>query len=209
MKELYETFSSSEYGKTLEGNIRFGDFKPEYIANEVWEALLGDDVNNLRHMLDTYRITRRFMRFGGMDDDLLKLTAITHDWGEAVVGDVALPDKNRLGVDTQEVEAYKRIASELGYSALLEEVPEVIWGQHELSEPFRVIEYIGYCRTGMRAGLAADAIAHSWVKLDIPRTQREGLIGGLLSLNKAVSVYNYKVLAGYIDKYPHIPKVML
>lgn len=209
MFEIHDKFAASEYGRQLEQNIRFGDFKPEYVSNELWENLLGDDVNNLRHMPDTLRIARRFMREEKIGNELLKLTAITHDWGEAIVGDIALPDKEaNPDHSIPEAEAYTRIAEELGYSELLSEVPDVIWGEHELSEPFRVIEFIGYCRTGFRAGFIADAIAHNWIDLSMSRKEREGLMGGMLALNKAVMTHNYKVLSGYAPQYPSIPKLV-
>lgn len=209
--ELNEVFANSDYGRILENNIRFGDFKPEYISNQIWEQLLGDDVNNLRHMQDTYKLTRRFMRAGDIGSELLKLTAITHDWGEAIVGDIALPDKEaNPDLSITEAEAFRAIAKELlGHdSYILDEVPDVLWGEHELSEPFRVIEFIGYCRTGIRAGLAADAIAHGWLSLPLSRAHREGVMGGLYALNKAVELHNFKILTGYMDKYPYITKVL-
>lgn len=209
-KEIHQTFAESEYGKKLSGEIRFGDFKPEVIDNELWINLLGPDVDNLEHMRDTYNITRRFMRLGKMDSDLLKLTAITHDWGEAIVGDMALPDKEANPEHWyDEASAYRMIAENLGYSEVVKEVPEVLYDkQHPLHEPFRVIEFIGYCRTGIRAGLCADGLSHGFIKLDIPRAHKDKLIGGLMSLNRAVELHNYKILTSYMDSYPQIPAVL-
>lgn len=206
--QIHQKFSTSEYGQKLEQNIRFGDFKPEYIPNSLWEYLLGDDVNNLRHMPHTLEITRRFQRYHRIGGELLRLTAISHDWGEAVVGDVALPDKQIAGVDMNEIIAYNRIASEIVPEEDLSLVPSVIWGDHELSETFNAIEYIGYCQTGLRAGRMAVLLANGVLRPELPRKAVDGLVGGLLSLNKMVEVKNFKKLAGYAEKYPHLADVM-
>jgi hypothetical protein len=206
---LHKLFSESDYGDTLRQNIRFGDFKPDYVSNHLWESILGDDVNNLRHMPNTLEIARKFMAYHDVGNTaLFETVAITHDWGEAVVGDVALPDKDLAGVDDKEVEAYKKIAWEL-WGEGLEEVPDVVWGEHELSEPFNAIEYIGYCQTGLRAGKMACLLANGILKLEMPRKRSDGLVGGLLALNKLVEVKNYPKLAKHSEKYPYIHKVFV
>lgn len=207
--ELHRRFSDSDYGIKLEDNIRFGDFKPDYIDNDIWEYLLGDDVNNLRHMPHTYEIAKKFALFERIGSEAIKLTAITHDWGEAVVGDVALPDKQAMGIDEAEIAAYKRIAHEIAPDYDLSAVPEILWGEHELTEPFNAIEYIGYCQTCLRAGRMAVLLANGIISLENPRKEREGLLGGLLALSKAVEVHNFKKLAGYADKYRSIERIML
>lgn len=207
--ELNRRFSDSDYGLKLEENVRFGDFKPDYIDNDIWEYLLGDDVNNLRHMAYTYELTKRFAQAERIGNELLKLTAITHDWGEAVVGDVALPDKDLSGPDEAEANAYRQIAYEIAPDYDLSQVPEVLWGEHELTEPFNAIEYMGYCQTGLRAGRMACLLAGGLIDLSIPRKQIDGLLGGLLSLNKQVELKNFKKLAGYADKYRSIERLMI
>lgn len=209
---IHESFTNSPYGQALEQNIRFGDFKPDYISNNLWENLLGDDVNNLRHMPHTFEIASEFIqrqrKIGG---ELLKLTAITHDWGEAVVGDVALPDKEAQGHDQAEIDAYKHIAWKLlgQEGRKLDEAAEVIWGQHELSEPFNCIEYIGYCQTGLRAGKMACLLANGVIRPpELSRRHLDGLVGGLLSLNKMVEIKNYPKLAKYAEKYPFIGEML-
>ena len=207
-EQLHERFARTGYGYKLRNNIRFGDFKPEYIPNKVWETLLGDDVNNLRHMPHTLEITKQFQRYEKLGGELLRLTAITHDWGEAVVGDVALPDKIAQGQDLEEILAYNKIAQDVVPEEDLSLVPNVLWGDHELSEPFNVIEYIGYCQTGLRAGKMALLLAGGVLKLDMPRKEQEGLLGGLLALNKQVEVKNFPKLAKYADKYRSIEKIV-
>lgn len=202
--EIHNRFKNSEYGKILENNIRFGDFKPEFVSNELWEYLLGDDVNNLRHMPHTLETTKKFARLHKLGGALLEKTAVTHDWGEAVVGDVALPDKELWGVDNREEEAYMKIAWEVIPEEDLSYVPEILWGEHPLKEPFNVIEYIGYCQTGLRAGKMALLLAGGIIKPELSRKQIDGLLGGLLSLNKQVEIKNFKKLSAYEEKYPKI-----
>jgi hypothetical protein len=137
--------------------------------------------------------------------DLL-LTAVTHDWGEVVVGDVALPDKTE--VDEKEVRAHRMITSELIPEYDTEKTREIIWGEHEQSEPFNAIEYTGYCKTGLRAGKMACLIAQNVVKLELLRKDKDALVGGLLALNKMVELKNYPTLAKYVDKYPSIPRLL-
>ena len=204
-EKIHSQFAGSDYGRQLEQNIRFGDFKPDYIPNATWEDLLGDDVNNLRHMPHTLEITRQFIRHEKIGGMLLRLTAISHDWGEAVVGDVALPDKE--GASTaDEHRAYLDIAYDVfgKDSHQFLEVPDVLWGEHRYSEPFKAIEYVGYCRTGVRAGKMACLLAGGVIKPELPRKQIDGLVGGLLALNKLVEVKNYPTLAKLNDKYRSI-----
>ena len=207
--KAHHAFTHSDYGRKLANNIRFGDFKPDYIPNKLWEDLLGDDVNNLRHMPHTYEIARKFSKHEKIGGMLLRLTAITHDWGEAVVGDIALPDKENMST-ADENRAYLDIAWDIlgKESHDLLEVPEVLWGEHKLSEPFKAIEYIGYCQTGLRAGRMACLLAGNIIRPNLPRKQVDGLIGGLLALNKMVEVKNFSKLSGYTDKYPSIPKII-
>jgi hypothetical protein len=134
---------------------------------------------------------------------------MTLDWGEAVVGDVALRDKDLAGPDEAEAEAYRMIAAEIAPDYDLSQVPDVLWGEHELAEPFNAIEYMGYCQTGLRAGRMACLLAGGLIDLSIPRKQTEGLLGGLLALNKQVELKNFKKLAGYAGKYQSVERLML
>lgn len=211
--EVHLKFADSPEGELLEQNIRFGDFKPDYVPNDTWEELLGDDVNNLRHMPYTYEIARQFTVHERLGSEALKLAAISHDWGEAAVGDVALPEKLAQGQDQLEVEAWwqtaNKIRSQFNYSVDFETAAQIVWGEHELSEAFKVVEYIGYCRTGIKAGKVAPLIAGGIIELpELTRGQSDGLVGGLLALNKMVELKNYPVLAKYAKKYPSIPRLL-
>lgn len=212
---IHQTFRNSEYGRTLENNVRFTDFKPESTPNELWQSLLGDDVNNLRHMTYTYELARDFCIGEGMtyeDTSKLLLVAITHDWGEAIVGDIALPSKT-VADESKEQMAYLKIAEDLfgqeeGSNIAAEVLPILYKHDPELGDKFRAIEYIGYCKTAMRAGHVANLIAHGFLETGLERKDKEQLMGGLLALQKAVEVRNYPVLSEYIKKYPSIREMM-
>lgn len=207
--QTYRKIENTPYGEELESRVRFGDFKPDHVSNDTWEWMLGDDVNNLRHHLSTYELTKKFMIYHQIGHIVLWDVAITHDWGEVEVGDVALPDKKVQGVDTREVNAYKRIVGTIAPEVDAETASEIIWGEHHLSKPFNAIEYIGYCRTGIRAGKMANLVAGGVVKVpELTRGQTDGLIGGMLALSKMVELKNYPVLAKYTEDYPLIPELL-
>lgn len=209
--ELYRTFADSEFGQQLEQNSRFGVFKPEWTPTAMWTDLLGDDVNNLYHMSHTYELAKTYTMYEGLGQlatNYLLTTAATHDWGEAKIGDIPLPDKTN---DDEKLEklAYKEIACELLGGTLGEKLTNTVWPileHHEknLGDRFRSIEYIGYCTTAMRAGRVATRLVHGLQHVKAERSQKDQLVSGLLGLERAVEVGNYKTLAEYVAKYPSI-----
>jgi len=213
--QIFSTLEASTYGQELAQRTRFNDFKPEFVTTDQWCALLGDDVNNLYHMSHTKGLAKRFSELSGLSDestDLLLTTAITHDIGEAIIGDISLPSKTAED-ETKERVAYRQIATELlgeDYgNSLTDKVWSVLGHEDEYhADMFRAVEYIGYCTTAMRAGYVATSLAHGFIKLDIPRAQKEQLMGGLYGLNKAVEIHNYPVLKGYVERYPAIAQVV-
>lgn len=209
---LYRTFQASEYGQELESRTRFDVFKPDFVGTAMWTRLLGQDVNNLYHMTHTVGIANEFSQYNGLDRESrgkLLRTAVTHDWGEAIIGDIPLPDKTDADESREEV-AYRHIATDLlGQHG--EELSDEVWevlSHHDKDhgDMFRAIEYVGYCTTAIRAGKVATALAHGFVRLDVSRPQKEQLMGGLLGLEKAVTVHNFPTLTAYIDKYPGIER---
>ena len=213
--DLYETFANSEYGKTLEQNTRFSDFKPEWVTTELWCKLLGDDVNNLRHMQHTKRIAEMFCDAQGVDEDTretLLLTAATHDWGEAIIGDISLVTKTEADESREEV-AYRQIAAELLGAPSGNELANIVWPvlkkENETGEMFRAIEYIGYCTSGLRAGYAASTLVNRFTPVDVPRKQEIELVGGLLAMEKYLQVYSYRILQDYAEKYKGIQGIVL
>lgn len=211
---LHQTFSNSEYGQELVQRTRFNDFKPDFVGTEMWGRLLGQDVNNLGHMPHTTELAGAFAGHNDLDPlttRLLKTTAITHDWGEAIIGDIALPAKTAED-ETREQIAWRHIANDL-LGSVGDELGDDVWSilnhrDAERGDMFRAVEYVGYCTTAMRAGKVATGLAHGFVKLDISRAQKEQLMGGLLGMEKAVSVHNFPTLAKYVDKYPGVEQML-
>lgn len=209
--DLYRTFASSEYGQDLETKSRFGVFKPDWTSTEQWTGLLGDDVNNLYHMSHTYELAHRFAMYEGLGQvatEHLLVTAATHDWGEAIIGDIPLPDKTDNDEVNEKV-AYSQIAYELLGGVDGGRLVNTVWpvlshGDKKLGDMFRAVEYIGYCTTAMRAGQVATRLVHGLQQVDSTRSQKDQLVSGLMGLNKAVEVNNYPVLKSYIEKYPSI-----
>lgn len=162
MSDLHESLFTTEYGEILSQNVRFGRFKPEWLPNQVWVELLGDDVDNYKHMEYTASLTSWYIGeaarleepFSEDDADLLMLTAWTHDFAEAIDGDVPDPEKvDSLDVREQERRSFIEVASKVTEDPvkLANTVLPVIQGEHPLSRHFRAIEIIGYMETGKRA----------------------------------------------------------
>lgn len=205
--ELYQAFSESEYGRHLEQRTRWDDFRPEWATTELWCDLLGDDVNNLRHMPHTTGIAVSFAAATNLsvsETDTLLTTAITHDWGEAIIGDIPLPAKTEED-EKKEFVAYRHIAQTLfgnrGDRLADRVLPVLGHEDKEMGDMFRAVEYVGYCTTALRAGRVAVSLTHGFRELDITRKQKEGLIGSLLSLENAVKTNGFSTLTQYVKKY--------
>jgi hypothetical protein len=209
-ESLYTRFANSEYGQLLESRTRFDDFKPDWVGTELWCGLLGDDVNNLRHMSFTHDLAKRFTDLSEMDGpprERLLNTAITHDWGEAIIGDIALPSKTSAD-DVREEFAYRRIGKELlGNNAgrlAMQVIPVLFKKNVPEADMFRSIEYVGYMSTAFKAGRMALGLAHDIVDVELPRVERQELSGALHSLHRAVEIYNLPIAKDYRKKYPAI-----
>jgi hypothetical protein len=214
-EELHSLFSASEYGRTLNEEIRFGDFKPVDVENAIWTDMLGDDVNNLLHMPHTQKIAARFcLREAMGDDDTRKiiLTAATHDWGEAIESDIALPSKTKAD-ELREEQAFRMIAEDLLGKYEGEELSDIVWAilsknDAVLGDRFRAIEYIGYVTTAMRAGYMGRAVAGRLVKLPFDRPKTEHIAGSLLGLESSLQMQSYATLATYANTYPGIQTII-
>lgn len=155
----------------LAGNIRYGHFKPGDVDNERWVELLGPDVNNLTHLVDTYGLSCRFIEhtdrlqpglLGGHEKALIKAGAISHDWAEAIPH---IGDKNyTLKTAEDEAEEEQAFADNLAeffdagsfppeLGSLIREAAQTIIfdSGSRLGGAFNAIERIGYLRTAMRA----------------------------------------------------------
>lgn len=214
-EQLHQVFSSSEYGRTLDNSIRFSDFKPVDVENETWVDMLGDDVNNLRHMPHTHQLVARFCIAQSVDADMastLMTTAMTHDWGEAIDGDIALPHKTAADEESEQAN-FRLIAEDLLGKYEGEELSDKVWSvlnkdDKELGDMFRAVEYIGYNTTGMRAGYVGRAVAARLIRVPFDRPKTEHLAGSLIGFEYAMLSQSYATLAGYVQKYPGIQTII-
>lgn len=165
---VHEAFAETPFGQTLADRVRYAKFKPENVSNERWIALLGPDVSNLDHLIDTYHLTRHFITHTEQlqpgtlslrEQALLQAGAISHDWGEGVPGltDVSYSDKTAAD-EQAEKEAFMENLSgfyegeELMKSLLYGAATQIIFSRDtRLGRMFNGIERIGYVRTGLRA----------------------------------------------------------
>lgn len=213
--DLETNFANSAYGQQLAENSRWGDFKPDWVSTGLWTRLLGADVNNLSHMPYTLGLTEDYClaeSLPGAVSQRLGRVAITHDWGEAIVGDISLPSKTEED-EKKEIVAYKKIANELlgrrqGKKLCDDVLPILYKEEAELGDRFRSVEYIGYCTTGIRAARVADAVAYDFIKVPGSKPEIEQLLGGLLALHYQVKTHNFPTLKDYMTKYKGIRTVM-
>jgi hypothetical protein len=162
--QIHQNFSATEYGKKLKAGIRYGLFKPVDVSNEEWERHLGPDANNLEHLYETLLLTQRFLagnpadHFTDYEEELLQLTAIVHDWGEAEVGDINYDLKTKSDEEREMVALKKVMLDVLGPSS------EMVYGQIRLilinpdqgiGPAFNAVERMGYVSTGIKAWEAA------------------------------------------------------
>ncbi|MBP6994150.1 HD domain-containing protein [Candidatus Woesebacteria bacterium] len=169
--DVHTIFKNANYGKKLAHSVRYDQYRPSSMTKEQWTRMLGADVNNLEHMRLTYGLTRQFIRycndapegqtreltFSHEEQEDLLLTAIVHDWGEAVVGDITFDKKTDID-EAEEQTSIQRIISEL-----FPETPDIRTRIHKvvtdvlpnreskLGKAFNAIERIGYLRTGLNA----------------------------------------------------------
>ncbi|MDO8429337.1 MAG: hypothetical protein Q7S88_01790 [Candidatus Daviesbacteria bacterium] len=166
-RDIHQLFADSPYGRKLEGEIRYGAFKPREVTNSQWVEILGPDVNNLYHLPLSYLSAGVFTKdcgeasFPSLEDreDML-LTGLTHDWGEAISGDLQYGTKTARD-EEEELEALLRIAQEvttdaLGGDRLVDRINKVSRGisfnpKSVLGTAFNVLERCGYTRTALRA----------------------------------------------------------
>ena len=176
-EEIYELFADSSYGEKLRGAIRFGAYKPKEITNEEWISVLGLDVHNLEHLLWTLSIARDFLhssldphepwqgkvseeaRFSEDEQKLLLLTAVMHDWGESVVGDILWHRKNSYD-EEEELKALSNIIGELCEDKYGDELVSKMYQvgnilfrdkDSRLGKAFNAIEHVGYGQTTILA----------------------------------------------------------
>lgn len=202
---LHQDFTNTSWGTTLSQSTRFDSFRVQSaVSPEEWWALLGADVNTLRHIKLTYSMTRWFC-----DQDpsytpdkkyQLMLSAIIHDWAESVVGDIPAPLKTSTHDEIEQSELHKIIdafcAQRPEYAKLQSDMhlvtDTIIFTQEtKLGQAFRAIEIMGYCRTMMRA----------WK--NIPGAE-ESTKDALRRLVSSVMIRDYGRLEAMASEYPAI-----
>lgn len=163
MSDLYIELGHNEYGIKLENEVRYGSYKPENISNDVWTSVLGPDVNNYYHMEYTAGIAAWYIEeserlgepFSKEEQELLMLTAYTHDFSEAIIGDIPQPEKTgSLQEQVEETMAHLAVMESVTPHpyVLSRPVLDVMQDRDPLSRHFQAIEFIGYHETGYRAG---------------------------------------------------------
>jgi hypothetical protein len=159
---IHERFSSTKYGQKLAGERRYEIFRPEPISPVQWIEILGPDANNLAHHDVAHGITRDLTivstpgQFSTDEIQDLALTAATHDWGEAVIGDVTYSNKT-ASHEEEEMRALKMIAEDV-YSdnpALARRIitlSETVLCDRtsKLGSTFNAVERSGYVQTALR-----------------------------------------------------------
>lgn len=162
MSDLYDALAETEYGQTLQGEIRFGSFKPEWLPNEQWVEMLGPDVDNYQHMSHMAGLTEWFIGesrklghdISENDEYRLMVTAYVHDFAEAIDGDVPDPHKDLGAIAlAKERESFITVASSVTNDAetLARLVMPIMHRQEPLGDVWRAIELIGYLETAFRA----------------------------------------------------------
>lgn len=197
--QIYNSFASTQYGQKLANKIRYERYNLGNLSNSEWVSLLGADVNNLLHMLVTYRLAQDFVAVSKKTDhsfltqdeeQLLYIAAIIHDQAEAVVGDVTFSDKLKSHEELEH-EAFKQHAADFSpglSSTVIKQIAKardiiVFNSQTMLGELFNIIERLGYLRTGLRAyeeslgRLSAETVSGlQWLALDVFSNQISPLV---------------------------------
>lgn len=213
--ELHQTFSASEYGLLLEGNVRAGRFKPGWLSNAGWVELMGDNANNLHHMPYMHDVTLEFCHLTDADrfsKRILTVTAMTHDWGEAIVGDIPAPFKTND--DTQiEHEAFKLIANKLLGEEEGDHITTTVWTvllhqNPRLGDVFRAIEHFGYTMEGIRAHRLAHYITHDLIELPYSEPRRADLSRCLAEMAIDFQSNSMPVFAAYSKRYPELQTML-
>jgi hypothetical protein len=163
--EIHRTFAESPHGQKLAGQVSYGRYKPDSVSNERWQRLLGADVNNLHHLPLTHGLMTSMIKHIKLDHPtllrpgearILQVAAITHDWAEAVVGDINYSSKTNADEEKEAavfdgiIESWPEEIHEELLSAA-----DVVFGRDtgrpHLITIFNFVERIGYMRTALRA----------------------------------------------------------
>ncbi len=214
-RDIHDRFSATSYGQTLAKNIRWRFFKSPEVTHKEWEKLLGPDVNNLEHHWCSYRVMRVFLRgntdFSREEQEILLLTAVTHDWAEAVIGDVPYGRKTNTE-EEDELRLIPEIALECfgeeiacrvrrTIESVLREKPHLrMTGEgSKLGHAFEAVEQLGYLGTAGRA----------WAEAGNNDECSPLLRGNLQWMGIEVHAYHVPILLRYAELYPAVRRYLL
>ena len=214
-REIHERFSATSYGQTLAKNIRYRFFKPPEVSHAEWERLLGPDVNNLEHHWWSERVMRAFLRshphFSREEQEILLLTAVTHDWAEAIIGDIPYGQKTNDEED-DELRLIPQIAEECFGEPLRQPVRQTIeqvlqWKPNlrktgegpKLAHAFEVVEQLGFLGTAGRA----------WDHTRGQGELSELLRGNLQWIGIEIHSAHVPILLRYAETYPAVRRYLL
>lgn len=165
--QIHRDFGTTDLGAAMNNKTRYEKFQfsstepgKKVFEDQEWELLLGPDVNQLDHLLDTYMLTQWFLSQleEPLDTDQqqkLLFAAITHDWPEGITGDVHYNDMTDAQAN-KEADIHLSLLIDMFGGAnrnMLETVAEITkkTGETDLSAMFDTVEKIGYLITGLRA----------------------------------------------------------
>jgi 5'-deoxynucleotidase YfbR-like HD superfamily hydrolase len=162
--EAYHKLANSQLGQGLANQVRYARYKPEGISNEEWcsSSLLGDDVNNMRHMWDTTKLAKEYLlgqspetALNHSDSQVLMMSAVVHDFVESVVGDITFDKKSRIDKKHEAQGMSFMLRAMFGNTLPNKKIRQiyrtVMDGSSKLGEIFNAIEKMGYMRTGLTA----------------------------------------------------------
>ncbi|MBP9758271.1 hypothetical protein KBD45_01140 [Candidatus Dojkabacteria bacterium] len=113
---MYDLFANSKYGQKLANVVRYERYNPTNVTNKKWGEIFGDEVNNLKHMREIYNFSCKYLakstQLSKDEIDQLLLAAVSHDWGEAIIGDISYQFKNQ---DSE-------INEKIGFNQIIKEI---------------------------------------------------------------------------------------
>lgn len=166
LHDLHNNFADTPEGQNLAGRIRYGPYKPDHVSSKEWVGLLGADVDNLEHGPSTLVMADAFLRhspqdqFNSQDQDVLRLAAMIHDWGEGIPGHEDIITRYKTAADYQAehdamLDFLDRQFGEMD-PELVDELKYVYTNvvsdrESRLGRAFNAIERMGHIRTATRA----------------------------------------------------------
>lgn len=158
LESVFNQFRNSKFGKKLNTQVRYEVFKPKDMSVDLWVEYLGPNGNNLEHMQNTYEQSLQLLKNDDLeldDKNLIYLAALTHDWGEAIVGDINYSKKNDED-ENAEKEAFVTIVKEVisdiqTQELLIDTYLNIAMDRNtRLGHIFNTIERIGYLSDALR-----------------------------------------------------------